>query len=153
MIDYAAILALNQAHEKETSALDQAGLRALTDQSFHLGLRAEGRDGFLIALDQDAIYASANLAWFKARYPRFIYIDRVIVAPHARGSGLARALYEDLFRTAAASAHDMIGCEVYKTPPNPASDAFHARLGFTIIGEASSADGEKTVRYMTRKIS
>jgi len=153
MIDFAAMLALNQAHERETSALDMARLRALTDKAFHLGVSEHGRDAFLIALDQGATYGSANFAWFKARYNRFVYIDRVIVATHARGAGVARKLYEDLFRAAAAEGHALVGCEVYKEPPNPVSDAFHARLGFTIIGEAISADGEKTVRYMARSLA
>ncbi len=152
MLDLDAMLALNAAHEKETSVLDLQALRALVDQAFHLGRRGDGGDGFMIALDQDAVYASANFAWFKARYPKFVYVDRVIVAAHARGGGLARAMYEELFAVSARKGHRVVCAEVYKIPPNPISDAFHARLGFEIIGEADSADGSKTMRYMARNL-
>ena len=33
---------------------------------------------------------------------------------------------------------------------HPGSDAFHARMGFTEIGRATTADGAKTVRYLQR---
>ena len=91
-IDEGAMLALNNEHREETSELDGAKLHALIVQGFHVGLRNAGRDAFLIAFDQDAISASPNFQWFKSRYKRFVYVDRVIVAPHKRGFGLARSL-------------------------------------------------------------
>lgn len=146
-----AMLALNQAHEKETSVLDKKALQDLVDQAFHLPLRADGRDGFLIALDQDAVYASVNFAWFKAKFPRFVYVDRIIVAEAARGQGLARSMYEELFTAARNQGHERVCAEVNKLPPNPASDAFHAALGFEVIGEAELVNG-KTVRYFRRSV-
>jgi predicted GNAT superfamily acetyltransferase len=47
---------------------------------------------------------------------------------------------------AESDGHSMICCEVNVDPPNPASDAFHASLGFHEIGRASMANG-KVVRY------
>jgi predicted GNAT superfamily acetyltransferase len=35
-------------------------------------------------------------------------------------------------------------------PPNPASDAVHAKFGFAEVGRAASPDGNKAVRYLTR---
>jgi predicted GNAT superfamily acetyltransferase len=151
--DEAAILALNRAHVAETSALGAADLRALLAQAFHVGVCARGREAFLIALDQDAIYSSPNFEWFKLRYERFVYIDRVIVAPSARGRGLARLLYEKLFAAAAGARHVLISCEVNVQPPNPASDALHAALGFSEVGRAVLPGGEKRVRYLTRQVS
>jgi predicted GNAT superfamily acetyltransferase len=107
----------------------------------------------LIALDQDAPYASPNFRWFQARYARFVYIDRVIVAPPARGRGVARALYEDLFGAMRAAGQSLAVCEVNVAPANPASDAFHARLGFAELGRASIHGGTKTVRYLGLEIS
>lgn len=146
------MLALNDAHRIETSPLDAEQLRALLVQAFHLGLRGEGRDAFLIALDQDAASASPNFQWFKSRYPRFVYIDRVIVAPHKRGIGLARNLYEELFEAAASAGHVLVGCEVNVEPPNPGSHAFHEALGFGEVGRAAILDGKKLVRYLARAI-
>jgi uncharacterized protein len=150
--DEAAILALNQAHTTETSSLTAAQLHALLGQAFHVGLGARGHEAFLIALDQEAISASPNFQWFKSRYRRFVYIDRVIVAPKKRGRGLARKLYEELFAAAAHAGHRLIGCEVNLEPPNPASDAFHEALGFTEVGRAALAGGEKVVRYLMKEV-
>jgi hypothetical protein len=147
----ANLLALNAAHETETSPLTQASLQHLLDRSWHLGLAgADGQDGFLIALDDASDHPGINFQWFKARYARFVYIDRVIVAPAARGKGVAHTLYDDLFRRAAAAPVPIIGCEVNSTPPNPASDAFHARLGFAEIGRAALPCSDKQVRYLVR---
>ncbi|WP_119417791.1 GNAT family N-acetyltransferase [Desertibaculum subflavum] len=111
-----------------------------------------GRSGFLIALDERAPYANPNFAWFKQRYPAFVYIDRVVVeAPH-RGRGVARALYEDLFAETRRSGRSRIVCEVNAEPPNPASDAFHARLGFSVVGTAHLVDRQKTVRYFCKAL-
>ena len=151
-LDEAAILALNQAHLTETSALDVTLLRALLAQAFHVGLRDRGSHAFLIALDQDALSQSPNFHWFKSRYERFVYIDRVIVAPSQRGRGMARMLYEELIGAALQAGHGLIGCEVNLEPPNPASDAFHAALGFSEVGRARLAGSGKIVRYLTRRL-
>ncbi len=150
--DAAAILALNRAHIAETSALDAAELQALLAQAFHVGTCDRGREAFLIALDQDAIYSSPNFQWFKSRYGRFVYIDRVIVAPSQRGRGRARLLYEELIAAAARARQVLIGCEVNVEPPNPASDAFHAALGFAEVGRATLPGGAKQVRYLSREV-
>jgi predicted GNAT superfamily acetyltransferase len=85
-------------------------------------------------------------------HERFVYIDRVIVAPSQRGRGLARLLYEDLIAAAARARHVLIGCEVNVEPPNPASDALHAALGFSEVGRAILPGGAKQVRYLTRQV-
>ena len=104
----------------------------------------------MLAFDQDARYDSPNFIWFRARYPRFVYVDRIVVAPTARGRGCARRLYDDLFEHAVRAGHDRIVCEVNKTPPNAASDAFHAALDFVEVGTASVHGGSRTVRYLSR---
>ncbi len=144
-----AMLALNNAHAKELGALTEASLRALLATSFRV--RTAGKmDGFLIALDEGAAYDSPNFLWFCARYPHFAYIDRVVVAEYARGRGIARLLYEDLFDAAAQAGHAIVCCEVNYDPPNPGSDAFHRALGFAEVGRATLADRGKSVRYLTR---
>jgi predicted GNAT superfamily acetyltransferase len=151
-IDEGAVLALSAANEVETSPLDAAGLRQLCGWAFHVGLVDRGRAAFLIAFDQDAPYQSPNFLWFKARYPRFIYVDRIIVAATARGQGLAGRLYGELFDLAASAGHTLVTCEVNVQPPNPASWAFHAARGFTEVGRGASVDATKLVSYLVRPL-
>jgi predicted GNAT superfamily acetyltransferase len=146
-----AVLALNNAHAVETSPLDAAKLRAMLREAF-LAAAIGDLDALLIAFDQDAGYDSPNFLWFRQRFERFVYVDRVITAPAARGKGYARALYERLFAQAARAGHGRIACEVNLVPPNPGSDAFHAALGFREEGRATLNGNGKSVRYLTRGI-
>jgi uncharacterized protein len=143
-----AVLALNNAHAKELSWLEPERLQYLVSHAF-LARRIGALDAFLLAFDQDAPYDSPNFLWFRARFPRFVYVDRVVVATSARGRGLARALYRDLFEQAATAGHARVVCEVNSRPPNPESDAFHAAIGFVEIGNASIHNGSKDVRYLS----
>ncbi len=147
----AAVLQLNNAHAAELSWLEAVDLRQMRERAFYAQQIGEG-EAFLLAFDQDADYASPNFLWFRSRYQRFVYIDRIAVAPLARGRGLARTLYEDLFARAASYGHTLVCCEVNAEPPNPASDAFHAALGFREVGSARIHDGAKTVRYFARDV-
>ena len=151
--DLADVLGLNNANAAATSVLDLAALRTLAGAAFYARGIGGGSDAFLIAMDQDAAYDSPNFLWFKARLPRFVYIDRVITAEHARGRGLARRLYADLFAKAAADGNLRVGCEVNLDPPNPVSDALHASLGFAEVGRAAIDGGKKIVRYYERGLS
>lgn len=149
--DQPAMLALNNAHAEELSWLQPDRLSYLIGQAFY-ARRVGDLDAFILAFDQTADYDSPNYLWFRARYPRFVYVDRIAVAPHVRGRGLARHIYMDLFETARRAGHDLVACEVNLDPPNPASDAFHAALGFGEAGQGVLADGKKTVRYFVRRL-
>ncbi len=149
---HAAILALNNAHAVELSWLEADKMASLLRQAFY-ARRIGDVDAFLIALDETADYASPNYLWYRQRFARFIYIDRVVVSAAARGRGYARLLYRDLSRQAAEAGHDLLVCEVNAVPANPSSDAFHAGLGFREIGGATIHSGSKTVRYLARRLS
>lgn len=146
------ILTLNNTHAQALSWLDRERLCHLVAEAFFAG-RVGGVDGLLIAFDQTADYYSPSFLWFQSRFSHFVYVDRVAVAPEARGRGLARSLYLKLFSEAARSGHDKIVCEINVTPPNPESDAFHAALGFIEIGSGSIYGGQKTVRYMVHQLN
>ena len=146
--DLAWVHALNEAHKLETSSLTHERLTQLVDMAWYA--KVAGRQGaFLIAFDQRAPYENANFAWMKQRFERFVYIDRVIVTGTHRRQGLARQLYEDLIQEATAASYPRITCEVNADPPNPQSDAFHARMGFVAVGDLRALSAEKTVRYLS----
>jgi uncharacterized protein len=146
------LLSLNNAHATETGPLTREELAQMLSTAFHSASVGVGKDGLLIAFDQDAAYQSPNFLWFKARTETFVYVDRIIVAEHARGRGLARTFYEDLFDHARKAGHVRIVCEVNLDPPNPGSLSFHGALGFVGVGEAVLENG-KTVRYMERALA
>jgi uncharacterized protein len=147
----AAILELNNAHAIELSLLTSGGLADLIGLAWR-AWRIGRADAMMIALDQAADYDNPNHRWFRARYDRFVYVDRIVVSPAARGQGMARRLYERLIREATAAGHDHVVCEVNLAPPNPQSDAFHAALGFRPLAAASIHGGAKTVRYLARSL-
>ena len=147
-----ALLALNNAHAQELSWLKPERVLHLVAQAF-LARRIGNLDAFLLAFDQDADYDSPNFLWFRSRYPRFVYVDRIVVASSARGRGCARTLYRDLFEHAIKAGHEQVVCEVNSRPPNPASDAFHTALGFVEVGSACVYEGSRTVRYLSRTLS
>jgi predicted GNAT superfamily acetyltransferase len=149
---HAALLALNNAHARETSFLSLDGWQSLTGNAYAATCVA-GAAALLIAFDQDADYDGVNFQWFRARLDRFVYVDRIVVAESHRGTGLARTMYHDLFRRMRASGQSKVTCEVNVVPPNPGSDAFHARLGFIAMGQAELVDGEKTVRYLIKDLA
>jgi len=149
--DGAALLALNNAHAVELSWLEPERLAHLVAEAF-VARRVGVADALLLTFDQAADYDSPNFLWFRERYDAFVYVDRVVVADAARGRGLARRLYDELFVAAKAAGHARVVCEVNSDPPNPASDAFHASLGFVPVGTAEIHGGKKTVTYLERRL-
>lgn len=148
----AVVLSLNNLNAKETSALDRSSLAELLEMSFYARGIDRGGTAFLIALDQTAPYRNPNFSWFKESRTSFVYIDRIIVAASARGQGIARILYDDLFVVAQQAGQDRVVCEVNIEPPNPISKAFHLALGFKEVGQATIHGGTKTVRYFEKTI-
>jgi predicted GNAT superfamily acetyltransferase len=149
--DLPAMLALSNAHHVEVGKITEEGLKKLIDAAWHV--RIVGHlEALFIGLEQGADYDSPNYRWFEERFEKFAYVDRIVVAASARGRGLARKLYEDFFQASNARGHTRVGCEVNYDPPNPESDAFHARMGFKEIGRAHLPDRGKSVRYLVRVI-
>lgn len=144
--DLEALRALNNDHAKELSYADEAHFRWLIENAF-FAAEIGGTESFLIAFDQDADYKSPNFLWFKKRFEKFVYVDRLVTATRARGKGHAVSLYDGLFAAARAAGHQFVVCEINEIPPNPVSVALHARFGFVKAGEAQLPDQQKTVGY------
>ena len=151
VFDLERLLALNNAHATQLSWLDQPRLATLIERAFFVRALGDG-EAFLLAFDQSADYDSPNFRWFRERRLRFVYVDRIVVSPAARGRGHARRLYEELFAEARRLGHDRVVCEVNSDPPNPVSDTFHAALGYHQVGTAVLPGNGKTVRYLERML-
>jgi hypothetical protein len=149
--DIDVLLALSNAQEREIGIFTRAAFVELVGLSFRTRM-TPARDAFLVALAERAPENAPNYRWFAARFARFVYIDRVVVAENARRNGFARLLYDDLFQAAAGAGYDCVCCEVNSDPPNPVSDAFHAALGFAEVGRAWLPDRGKAVRYLMRTV-
>ena len=134
--DFPAILELNAESVQFLSPLSLARLDRLHQMAaYHKVVERDGTvAAFLLALREGADYDSPNYAWFAERYPEFLYIDRIVVAPTARGHGFAAALYEDIIAFASCAGALPLTCEFDLNPPNPASMRFHAGMGFHEVG-------------------
>jgi predicted GNAT superfamily acetyltransferase len=152
--DFDRIVELNAAVVLETSAMDRERLRHLHALAFHHRVAlVDGRIvAFVLAMRDGAAYANDNFGWFAERYPRFVYVDRVVVDAAAKGLGIGRKLYEDLFERARVQGIGLVGCEFNIEPPNPASKAFHDRFGFAEVGSQHVAGGSKRVSLQVADI-
>lgn len=152
--DHAAVLALNNAatpHVNELSEERFAWIASHADY-FRVAEDEAGIAGFVLALRPGLGYWSLNYRWFSERGDGFLYLDRIVVAGRARGTGVGRALYDDIGRFA-LGRWDRISLEVNLLPPNPGSLAFHERMGFRRVGVREEEGGTKAVALMERATS
>lgn len=146
------VYALNEQHSAELSSVSEPGFAKLVEQTVYARV-IDQQAAFLLAFSQDADYHSPNFLWFKDRVERFVYVDRIAVSSAHRRKGLARLLYENLFEFAQERGEGRVVCEVNSEPPNPVSDAFHASLGFTVLGQGSLPDRGRNVTYLGRDLN
>ena len=151
--DLPAIVQLNRAAIPNVNDVDLEGMRQLLSKAIYFRTaRTENElSGFLIGPTPEADYASPNFLWFKARYPRFVYVDRIVVGETARTKRVGSRLYEDIISFAEALA-PILTCEVNLRPSNDVSLAFHAKHGFRQVGTQDTESGNKTVALMVRDL-
>lgn len=145
--DFKAILALNEAQVQQTSPMDLARLRLLVGMSVYckVVIVQERVAAFLIALREGVPYENDNYNWFTTRFPRFLYVDRIVVDAQFAGLRIGSKLYENLFAFARTEGIGRIVCEYNVDPPNPASRRFHDKFGFKELGSQWVANGTKQV--------
>jgi predicted GNAT superfamily acetyltransferase len=145
--DFGAILRLNAESERFLSALTEPKLQRLhPEAAYHRVACVDGAvAAFLLAFREGAAYDSVNYLWFAARYPQFLYIDRVVVDVAFQSRRLGTLLYEDLFAFARATGAPRVTCEYDIRPPNPVSARFHGKFGFREVGRQDVAYAAKAV--------
>lgn len=149
-----AVHAMNEQALPHVNSVTAAFFDArIEDESYFRGVYIDDEPAaFLLALNEAADYDSLNFLWFRTRYPRFVYIDRIVVGPDQRRAGLGASLYADLLAWARGRT-PLLACEVNLRPANEPSLRFHEKLGFSPVGTQDTDGGGKTVSLMVREMS
>jgi len=135
--DYPFILRINEENVEVLSPMDEIKLRKFAGFA-ELFLVAEMNGSpaaFLIALREgiDA-YNSENYLWFRKNYPKFLYIDRIVIDEPYRSLGIGRKLYQEVFNRAYTTGVPFVTAEIDTVPYNEASLNFHEVMGFKEVG-------------------
>ncbi|MDA8627441.1 GNAT family N-acetyltransferase [Pseudomonadales bacterium] len=149
------VLALNNDNTPHVNALSEQALDALIAQaaSFRVMTSQDNTlSGFVLLLREGQAYESLNYRWFSETFEAFLYVDRIIVAPHCRGEGVAQALYDHAIGLARAMAVQNLTCEVNLAPPNPRSLAFHHAQGFQEMAQQMTDGGLKRVSLLRKTV-
>lgn len=153
--DAADVLRLNHDSVRYLSALTSERLALLAAQSSYFRVfESAGRvQAFLLAFREGSAYDSPNYRWFAARYPRFLYIDRIVLDAAVRSQGLGRRFYDDVFSVARSGGVATVTCEFDVDPPNPVSEQFHRALGFAEVGRQTYGVSNKEVSLQVCQLS
>jgi predicted GNAT superfamily acetyltransferase len=150
--DLDRILEINQANTPEVGSVERERMAFIVGESpIALGAELDGRVvGFCLVLGDSSRYDSVNYRWFTDRYDGFMYLDRVAVDEAHRGRGIGRTLYAavDRLMVEAPTGADHLALEVNVDPPNEPSLRFHARLGFTEVGQQDTPYGIRVSMQM-----
>ena len=142
--DLDAVLALNQGALEGVGTLDADRLQWIVGLADQALVADVGGDigGFVITIAPGTTYDSPNYRWFEERFDRHCYLDRIVVAPGHRRSGIASILYDRIERTLPVTL------EVYAEPPNEVSLAFHAARGYQEIGRLPQDNGKVAAMFV-----
>jgi uncharacterized protein len=142
--DLDAILAINNSAGDSILPIDRARMARFLETARYFrvaeinGLVA----GFLVALTPEADYDSPNFSWFKKNYADFVYIDRVVMTPDHRRSGIGRLFYADILSFAEVR-HPILVTEVFIQPRDDVSLLFFKTQGFTEAGQQTLSNGRR----------
>ena len=143
------LLALNNAHAEALTELSPSEWRRLLDQAFLVLFAGEG-DAFLVALDGAPIPAARISFGSAVASPVSSMSIGWSWRPTRAGADWgARFTKPDRARRRGRPRTDRQRGN--SDPPNPGSDAFHAAMGFAVIGAATLSNGE-SVRYYARTL-
>ncbi len=148
-----SILALNNAAGTTILPLDMSRLIELDEQAayFRVAIVDGQLAGFLIALREDADYGSPNFLWFREHYPKFLYIDRIVIAKPSQGLGLGRIFYSDVPSYAEVRV-PLLAFEVFLEPSDDVSVLFHGTYGFQEVGQQVMAGVNRRVALLAKDL-
>ena len=148
-----AVLALNNNAGEAILPLDAAKLRDFHGNAeyFRVAERDGNLAGFLVGFGSDSEHDSSNFAWFKAHYPDFFYIDRIVVASRRRGGGVGRAFYADV-QSYAELRYPLLCCEVLLDHGADPALLFHGSFGFSEVGQNTMPGVEVRASMMMKQL-
>lgn len=148
-----AVLALNNAVGHSILAIDATRMRWFFANASYFRVAEIGGQmaGFLIAMRESASYSSPNFAWFRERYPEFVYIDRIVVAEPFRGHGLGRFFYCDVTSYAEVRV-PLLTCEVFLEPRDDVAVLFHGTYGFNEVGQQVMPGVDRPVSLLAKTL-
>lgn len=151
--DLDAVLALNNNAGSAILPLDAPDVRHFFGHAdyFRVAVIDGVVAGFLIALREDAPHASSNFRWFCKHYPRFVYVDRVVIGDRYRGHGLGRLFYGDVQSYAEVRA-PLLTCEVFLEPRDDVAMLFHGTRGFSEVGQQSMPESGRRVCLLAKPL-
>jgi predicted GNAT superfamily acetyltransferase len=137
--DLARIIQLNEAAAEWVGSKDPEFFQSFLGEApfFWVAEAQENIQGFILGLHGRHEYASPNYRWFQKFFLNrdFWYVDRVVVDPALRNSGIGLGIY----RAASFARNDLpLAAEVDER--NAGSIRFHERLGFYKIGKLQVED-------------
>jgi len=156
--DLPALLELNNAAAPAVNVIDADELAQLVGWSAVALTVDDGAPAALmLALPPGLDYPSENYRFFTERATAadtdFLYVDRIVVAPQLRSTGIGRRLYDAVIAAAAEQDRDEVLCEVNVAPPNPGSMRFHLGLGFAEVGQQRTKGGAVEVAMLARDVA
>jgi len=151
--DLDAVLALNNTAGRSILAIDAAQLRFFFDHADYFRVAEIDGElaGFLIAMRPGSDYESPNYRWFSARYPQFLYIDRIVIANAFRRHGLGRIFYCDVTSYAEVRV-PLLACEVFLEPRDDVVVLFHGTYGFQEVGQQRMGEDGPQVSLLAREL-
>jgi uncharacterized protein len=151
--DLDAVLAVNNGAGEGILPMSKAQLRHFYDIADYFRVADVGGRlaGFLIALREDADHDSPNFLWFRERFPRFLYVDRIVIARNNRRHGLGRVFYSDV-QSYAEVRVPQLTCEVFLEPRDAATLLFHGSFGFHEVGQQRMPGNDRPVSLLSKEL-
>ena len=147
------VLALNNAAGPGILPMDAGKLRFFWEHADYF--RVAEKDGllagFLVGLSQDAPHDSPNFLWFRERYPKFLYIDRIVIASSRRGAGVGRVFYGDV-QSFSEVRVPRLAAEVFLEGSSHPALLFHGSFGFREVGQYVMAGHDLRAAMLVKEL-